>query len=51
MFHCVMSHVMENAYFESDNLVKGNDILTYDLKGAWGKNRLGTTALATVVYW
>ena len=35
--HRVMPHIIWNASFESNSVEKGNDILTYDEKGAWGK--------------
>jgi len=34
-----MSHIIWNAMFERHNLGRGNDSLTYDDKGAWGKKR------------
>ena len=36
LFRCMVSHVIRNTSFESDNLGNGDDILTYDKKGAWG---------------
>jgi len=36
-FRCITFHVIHNASFESDNLGKGTDILTYDKKAAWSK--------------
>jgi len=44
MLHRITSHIIWNASFEMNNLGKGNDILTYDEKGARAKT-LGTAAL------
>jgi len=37
VIHCIASRIIQNASFELDNLGKGNDMVTYDETGAWGK--------------
>jgi len=39
-----ISHIIQNASFESENVRKGNYILTYDNKSAWDKT-VGTTQI------
>lgn len=38
MLHCVMPHIIKNAYFETINIGKGDNILTYEKKSARNRN-------------
>jgi len=38
MFHCITSHVIWHASFEIHSLKKGNNIVSYSEKDAWGKS-------------
>jgi len=44
IFYCTTSHIIQKGYVASDNLERGNDMMTYD-KRVHGARMLGTTAI------